>query len=118
MMDAYVLGAVRPYNTLLGGKLLACLVRSREIYNDFTRGYGDTTGTSREERKRLGCCQSPNLLEGPSALYAPQTEPASDEGSFLQLGTGGLCTGRSRRASGQVPTDTATVWREFIGVPS
>jgi hypothetical protein len=55
MMDAYILGAVRPYNTLLGGKLLACLVRSREIYNDFTRAYGDTTGTSREERKRLGC---------------------------------------------------------------
>ena len=37
MMDAYVLGAVPPYNMLLGGKLVASLVRSRDIYDDFAR---------------------------------------------------------------------------------
>ena len=31
VMDAHVLGAIPPYNTLLGGKLIACLLRSREL---------------------------------------------------------------------------------------
>lgn len=44
VMDAYVLGALPPYNTLLGGKMVACLVRSRQIYNQFTRTYGNATG--------------------------------------------------------------------------
>src|SRR5690606_8320048 len=35
VMDAYVLGAVPPYNMLLGGKMIACLVRSIDVYNDF-----------------------------------------------------------------------------------
>ena len=38
IMDAYVLGALPPYNALLGGKLMACLIRSRDIYDDFTKG--------------------------------------------------------------------------------
>lgn len=44
IMDAYVLGAIPPYNQLLGGKLVACLLRSREIYDDFESVYGNTTG--------------------------------------------------------------------------
>jgi hypothetical protein len=52
MMDAYVLGALPPYNALLGGKLVACLVRSREVYNDFTRVYGDTTGIISQRKKK------------------------------------------------------------------
>ena len=44
VMDAYVLGALPPYNMLLGGKMVACLVRSRQIYNEFTRTYGNTAG--------------------------------------------------------------------------
>jgi hypothetical protein len=44
IMDAYVLGALPPYNMLLGGKLVACLVRTREIYDDFATTYGNTTG--------------------------------------------------------------------------
>jgi len=31
-MDAYVLGALPPYNTLLRGKLVACLIRSSDVY--------------------------------------------------------------------------------------
>lgn len=44
VMDAYVLGALPPYNSLLCGKMVACLVRSRQIYNQFTRTYGNATG--------------------------------------------------------------------------
>lgn len=44
IMDAYVLGAMPPYNTLLAGKLVACLVRSRQIYDEFSCTYGDTVG--------------------------------------------------------------------------
>ena len=44
LMDAYVLGALPPYNTLLAGKLVACLLRSRDLYDDFASTYGNTTG--------------------------------------------------------------------------
>jgi hypothetical protein len=44
VLDAYVLGAVPPYNLLLGGKAVTCLIRSREIFDDFRRAYGDTVG--------------------------------------------------------------------------
>ena len=36
IMDAYVLGALPPYNVLLGGKMVACLIRTQKIYKDFT----------------------------------------------------------------------------------
>jgi hypothetical protein len=52
MMDAYVLGSVPPYNALLGGKLIACLLRSRDIYNDFARTYGGTTGIISGQKKK------------------------------------------------------------------
>jgi hypothetical protein len=52
VMDAYVLGAVPPYNALLGGKLVACLVRSRDIYDDFARIYGSSTGIISQQDKR------------------------------------------------------------------
>lgn len=52
LMDAYVLGAIPPYNALLGGKLIACLLRSRDLYDDFARAYGGTTGVISQEEKR------------------------------------------------------------------
>ena len=52
VMDAYVLGALPPYNVLLGGKMLACLVRSREIYNDFFTKYGAKTGIISQQKKK------------------------------------------------------------------
>jgi hypothetical protein len=51
ILDAYVLGAVPPYNMLLGGKAVACLIRTREVYNDFRRTYGKTTGIISKEQK-------------------------------------------------------------------
>jgi len=44
VMDAYVLGALPPYNMLLGGKLIACLVRTREIRQHFARRYFNKQG--------------------------------------------------------------------------
>ncbi len=52
IMDAYVLGSVPPYNFLLGGKLVASLVRSKEIREDFASKYGNTRGIISGKKKR------------------------------------------------------------------
>ena len=41
LMTAYVLGAVEPYNQLLGAKLIAMLIGSKEITDYFTEKYKD-----------------------------------------------------------------------------
>ena len=51
VLDAYVLGAVPPYNSLLCGKLIACLVRTDEVRRDFQSRYGQTTGIISQEAK-------------------------------------------------------------------
>ena len=70
IMDAYVLGALPPYNTLLGGKLVACLVRSREIYDDFARSYGGTTGiiSGRQKKGQLLAVTTSSSM-GRSSVY-------------------------------------------------
>lgn len=52
VMDAYVLGAVPPYNMLLGGKLVACLLKSRDLFDDFAAVYGGTTGIISQKAKK------------------------------------------------------------------
>lgn len=56
LLDAYVLGAVPPYSFLLGGKAVACLIRSRDVYADFQAKYGATVGVISKAEK------SANLL--------------------------------------------------------
>lgn len=51
VLDAYVLGAIPPYNMILGGKLVSCLVRSREVRDDFKRRYGKTRGIISRKKK-------------------------------------------------------------------
>ena len=70
VMDAYVLGALPPYNTLLGGKMVACLVRSRQIYNDFTRTYGNTEGiiSGKAKKPRLLAVTTSSSM-GRSSVY-------------------------------------------------
>ena len=70
MMDAFVLGAVPPYNQLLGGKLIACLVRTQEIANIFRQRYGDTRGIISHKRKnpRLVAVTTSSAL-GRSSIY-------------------------------------------------
>ena len=70
LMDAYVLGAVAPYNMLLGGKLVACMVRSRDVYEDFVKTYGDRQGIISEKNKKarlLAVTTSSSL--GRSSVY-------------------------------------------------
>jgi hypothetical protein len=70
VMDAYVLGALPPYNTLLGGKLVACLVRSREIYEDFSRTYGGTIGIiSRQNKSAQLLAVTTSSSLGRSSVY-------------------------------------------------
>jgi hypothetical protein len=51
VLDAFVLGAVPPYNQLLGGKLVASLVRTKEIRDYFARRYRSTKGVISGKRK-------------------------------------------------------------------
>jgi hypothetical protein len=70
IMDAYVLGALPPYNMLLGGKLVACLIRSRDIYDDFAKSYGRTTGIiSQEEKKARLLAVTTSSSMGRSSVY-------------------------------------------------
>ncbi len=70
MLDAYVLGAIPPYNMLLGGKLVASLIRTRDIYDDFTKAYGNTTGiiSKKEKNARLLIVTTSSSL-GRSSVY-------------------------------------------------
>ncbi|MFN4163587.1 MAG: Druantia anti-phage system protein DruA [Ferrovibrio sp.] len=70
IMDAFVLGAIPPYNQLLGGKLVASLVRTRKVYDDFTRTYGKSAGiiSGKEKKARLLAVTTSSSL-GRSSVY-------------------------------------------------
>lgn len=51
VMDSYVLGALPPYNLLLGGKLVACLVRTKEVRDYFSAKYRDVRGVISGKKK-------------------------------------------------------------------
>jgi hypothetical protein len=70
LMDAYVLGAVPPYNMLLGGKLVASLIRTRDVYNDFKDRYGKTEGviSGTAKNARLVAVTTSSSM-GRSSLY-------------------------------------------------
>ncbi len=51
VMDAYVLGAVPPYSFLLGGKLVALMVCSREVRNAFRKKYSGARSLIRQETR-------------------------------------------------------------------
>jgi hypothetical protein len=70
VMDAYVLGALPPYNQLLAGKLVASLIRTRDIYDDFESIYGGTTGiiSGKEKRARLLAVTTSSSM-GRSSVY-------------------------------------------------
>jgi hypothetical protein len=51
LMDAYALGAIPPYNMLLGGKLVASLIRTQEVVDAFSAKYRNSIGIISGERK-------------------------------------------------------------------
>lgn len=69
-MDAYVLGAVPPYNQLLGGKIAAALLRTREIYDDFLTTYGAREGiiSRKVNQARLAAITTTSSM-GRSSVY-------------------------------------------------
>jgi len=52
VMDAYVLGAVPPYSSLLGGKLIALLALSSEVREAFSKKYAGRTSIISNVRDR------------------------------------------------------------------
>lgn len=70
VLDAYVLGAVQPYSSLLGGKLVACVTNSLEVQDEFRRAYGATRGiiSSKKKDARLTLITTTSSL-GRSSIY-------------------------------------------------
>jgi len=68
-MDAYVLGALPPYNYLLGGKLISYIIASNEVRNIFEDKYkGIVTNISERTANRLACIFTTSLY-GKSSQY-------------------------------------------------
>jgi hypothetical protein len=68
-MDAYVLGALPPYNHILGGKLVSYLLASNEVRKIFERKYkGKLTNISQRTANRLACIFTTSLF-GKSSQY-------------------------------------------------
>lgn len=69
-MNAYVLGALPPYNMLLGGKLVSALVRTREVKNAFSGKYRHAKGiiSGVEKKPSLVMVTTTSSL-GRSAIY-------------------------------------------------
>ena len=68
-MDAYVLGALPPYNYLLGGKLISYLIASNEVRDIYRRKYeGKITNISKRKANRLACIFTTSLY-GKSSQY-------------------------------------------------
>jgi Domain of unknown function (DUF4338) len=70
MMDAYALGAVPPYNMLLGGKLIASLIRTQDVVDTFRAKYHDSVGviSGKSKNARLVAVTTTSAL-GRSSLY-------------------------------------------------
>lgn len=68
-MDAYVLGALPPYNYLLGGKLISYLIASNEVRDIYSRKYkGKVTNLSKRKANQLACIFTTSLY-GKSSQY-------------------------------------------------
>ncbi len=76
VMDAFVLGAVPPYNFLLGGKLVALLATSSEVRDAFRMKYGhrQTLITQRDPDAQLALVTTTSAL-GRSSIYNRLTNP-------------------------------------------
>ncbi len=70
VLDAFVLGALPPYNMLLGGKLVAALVGTRDIRDAFARKYSGVRGLISGEIKRAALAMvTTSSALGRSSVY-------------------------------------------------
>ena len=98
IMDAYVVGAVPPYADLLGGKLVASLIASKEVGRKFQERYGGREGLISGKRKqpRLTLVTVTSAL-GRSSMYnrlrlLPGAESEADS-PVVELRRLGVTTG-------------------------
>lgn len=69
MMDAYVLGALPPYNHLLGGKLISYLIASNEVREMYQQKYKDAvTNIAKRTANDIACIFTTSLY-GKSSQY-------------------------------------------------
>ncbi len=85
VMDAYVVGAVPPYSLLLGGKLVAALMASKEVKRVYERKYLGRRAiiSEKENRARLVLLTTTSAL-GRSSIYNRLSMP--DGPQFIRIG--------------------------------
>lgn len=70
VLDAFVLGAVPPYNALMCGKLIACLIRTSEVKRAFERKYSSGKGLiSKKSKNPKLCLVTTSSALGRSSVY-------------------------------------------------
>ena len=86
MLDAYVLGAVPPYSSLLGSKVIGALIASSEIRDDFRKKYSKHAGLISQIMKdaHLVLATTTSAL-GRSSVYNRLRLPGLME--FIKIGT-------------------------------
>ena len=86
VMDAYVVGAVPPYSQMIGGKLVAALMGSKEVKRAYERKYLErqTVIRKRNPRARLVLLTTTSAL-GRSSIYNRLAIP--DGPRFLRIGS-------------------------------
>lgn len=68
-MDAYVIGALPPYNNLLGGKLISYILASNEVRRIYSTKYGRTKTILRKRKANLLAAIFTTSLYGKSSQY-------------------------------------------------
>ncbi len=86
VLDAYVLGAVPPYSSLLGSKVVGALIASSEIRDDFRKKYSNQAGLISKVKKdaHLVLATTTSAL-GRSSVYNRLRLP--DLVEFVKIGT-------------------------------
>ena len=77
VMDVHVLGAIPPYNALLGGKLIACLLRSRELNEIIARKFTFKHGFPVVLYTTITVYGKSTMLSGTEWLYIGETKGTS-----------------------------------------
>ncbi len=85
VMDAYVVGAVPPYSQLIGGKLIAALMGSKEVKAVYERKYRGRQAiiSKREHKAKLALITTTSAM-GRSSLYNRLIIP--DGPRFIRIG--------------------------------
>ena len=86
VMDAYVVGAVPPYSQVIGGKLVAALIASKEVMRVYERKYlgSESVIRKKKHRARLVLLTTTSAL-GRSSIYNRLSIPGGPR--FLRIGT-------------------------------